>query len=68
MDEVPAIIGALGGVGIQTYAIASGQPYSTTSIGGVTTVQTGAAVNQTSFGLILAILALAVVAFLIFRR
>lgn len=67
MDESAAIVGALGGLGLQTYAIASGQPYSTTSIGGVTTVQTGAAVNQTSYALILGIIVAAILAYVLLK-
>ena len=66
-DNTASIIGALGGLGIESYEISTGAPVAVSSVGGVTTVQAGSAVTQNSLFAILGIVALAVVAYFILR-
>ena len=68
MSQLASAIGGLGNLGIESYEIASGAPVSTSSVGGITTVQTGAAVNQTTTVLVLvAVVVLALVLWLLLK-
>jgi hypothetical protein len=64
MDPTAQVIGALEGVGLQTYAIASGQPYTTSSVGGVTTISTG---SESYLPYILGAVVLGIIAWIVLK-
>lgn len=63
MSAASSVIGSLGNLGIEAYQIASGAPVSTSSVGGITTVQTGTAITQSTS--IIVIVGIAVVALIL---
>lgn len=67
-SDTAAVIGALGTLGIESYQLSQGQNVSTSLIGGVPVIQSGAAATQsTVFLVVLGIGLLAVVAWFFLR-